>query len=166
MQFASHMTLHAWEAMGRELETLKEAKQSMEIKIARLEKLNISPPRLSSDKEDELHTEIGRLRYQNEKNKTQKAAMACKSSQKDIGIKQLQLDLDGSKEALERAESAAAGYAEVVGNRDYLQEQRRDSRINSSHLLSDSTEVKNREIQALTQQQDRLEDAVARSKEN
>lgn len=160
------VTIHTWETMGRDLEVLKEEKRLLELKIARLEKLKASPPRLSSDKEEELHTEIGRLKYQNEQNKTQKATMARTLSQKDVEIKQLQMDLDASIEALERAECAATSYTEVVGERDYLQEKRRDDMINSSRLLSDLKEVKNREIQALTQQLNDLKEAVARSKEN
>jgi hypothetical protein len=159
------VTMHAWEAMGRDLEALKEEKRALELKIARLEKLKTSPPRLSGDKEDELHTEIGHLKFQNEQNKTQKATMARTLSQKDVEIKQLQLELDTCKEALERAKNAATSHAEVVGERDYLHAQLKDDRISSSRVLSDLTEVKNHEIQSLNRQLHDLEEVVRRCKE-
>lgn len=159
------VTMHAWEAVSRGLEVLKEEKRTLELKISRLEKLKASPPRLSSDKEDELSTEIGHLKFQNEQNKTQKATMARTLSQKDVEIKQLQLDLDVCKEALERAEIAATSHAEVVGEYDYLQDRMKEDRINASCLLSDLKEVKDREIQTLTEQVHDLQDEVRRSEE-
>ncbi|KAF3045349.1 hypothetical protein E8E11_007527 [Didymella keratinophila] len=159
-----HVTMHAWEAMGRDLQVLEE-KRALELKIARLEKLKASPPRLGSDKEEELHTEIGHLKFQNEQNKTQKATMARTLSQIDVEIQQLQLDLDACKEALERAESAATSYAEVTVERDYLQTRLRDDRISASDLLSDLKEVKNREIQTLTQQLNDVQEVVRQLEE-
>lgn len=159
------ITMHAWEAMGRDVEVLKEEKRALELKIARVEKLKASSPRLGSDKEEELHTEIGHLRYQNEQNKTQKATMARTLSQKDVEIKELQLNLDTCKKVLERAESAAASYAEVVGERAYLQAQLRHDKINSSREISELTELKNHEIQALTQQLHDLQVEARRFKE-
>ena len=160
------VTTHAWEAMGRDLQVLKEEKRALELQIARLEKLKASLSRLSNDKEEELHTEIGHLKFQNEQNKTQKATMARTLSQKDVEIKQLQLDLDACKEALERAEIAVTSYAEVVGERDYLQDRMKEDRINASRLLSDLKEVKDREVQTLTQQLNDVQEVIRQLEED
>jgi predicted RNase H-like nuclease (RuvC/YqgF family) len=148
------ITMHALEAMGRDLEALKEEKQAFEVKIARLEKQQ-SPPRVN--REEELQTEIGHLKYQNEQNKTQKATMARTLSQKDVEIKQLQLNLDASREALETAVAASKV--------DHFQAQLRDYSISSSRELSELTKAKDRDIRILTQQLNDLQEVVRRSEE-
>ncbi|KAJ4368627.1 hypothetical protein N0V86_009534 [Didymella sp. IMI 355093] len=156
------IAMHAWEAMGRDLEALKQERRAFETKIARLEKQR-SPPRVN--REEELQTEIGHLKYQNEQNKTQKATMARTLSQKDVEIKQLQLNLDASRKALETAVAASKVCALVAEDRDHSQAQLRDHSISSSRKLSDLTEAKDRDIQVLAQQLNDLQEVVRRSEE-
>lgn len=157
------VTMHVWDAMGRDLEALRDEKRALEIKIARLEKQDTSPSQAVDIEKDRMETQIGKLRYQNEQNKTQKATMARTLSQKDVEIKQLQLDLDTARESLEAATGAAQAYTDVVKERDYLQAQLREDRIGSSRLLSDLTDVKDCEIQALTKELENLQEVVKRS---
>ncbi|KAF1930634.1 uncharacterized protein M421DRAFT_3666 [Didymella exigua CBS 183.55] len=141
------VAMHTWDAMGRDVKALKDEKRTLELKIARLEKQR---PPSRAYREEEFQAEIGHLKYQNEQNKTQKATMARNLSQKDVEIKQLQLDLGTTREALEAAESAAQTYANIAGERDYLHFQLSEDRISSERQLSNLAEVKTREIQALT----------------
>lgn len=160
-----HVNVRDWEAMGGDLQGLKDEKRALELRIARLEKLKAYLPRLESNKEEELQTEIGYMKYQNEQNKTQKATMGRSLSQKDVEIKQLRLDLDGCKEALERAECAATGYTEDICERDYIQDQLGDDGTTESRRLLDLNEAKDREVHALTQQLNDLREVVRRSGE-
>ncbi|KAF2622414.1 hypothetical protein BU25DRAFT_495134 [Macroventuria anomochaeta] len=157
------VTMHVWDSMGRNLEALKEEKRALETKIARLEK-----PKATSQVDDykaELETQIGKLQYQNESNKVQKATMARTLSEKDIQIKQLQLDLESARERLESAASAAKGYDDVVAERDYLQATLREDRIGNSRLLSDLTDVKKSEVETLSRKVEDLQEALRQSRD-
>ncbi|KAJ4985153.1 NCS1 nucleoside transporter [Stagonosporopsis vannaccii] len=128
------LTMHAWDAIGRDLENLKEEKRDLEIKIARLGKQKAIDP--IDDYKSELEDQIGKLRYQNESNKTQKATMARTLSEKDMQIKLLQLDLDGVRERLETTASLSKELANVAAERDHLQATLRNDRTGHSQLIS------------------------------
>ncbi|RYG56037.1 MAG: hypothetical protein EON56_04785, partial [Alphaproteobacteria bacterium] len=116
-------------------------------KLAHFEKQAFSP---SVNRDKEYQTEIGHLKYQNEQNRTQKAAMASSLSQKDIEIKQLQLALVASKDALDAAKKSAQSHANIIGERDYLQDQVREERLGRDREIAALAEAKSSEIQNLT----------------
>ena len=113
------VTMHIWDAMGKDLEALMQEKRALETKVARLEKQKVTDQ--DDDYKTELETQIGKLRYQNEIGKNQRATMARTLSEKDIQIKQLQLDLDSANERLHDAAGAAKDHATVVAEHDHLQ---------------------------------------------
>lgn len=157
------VTMHAWDAMGRDLKALKEEKRALELKLAHFEKQAFSP---SVNRDKEYQTEIGHLKYQNEQNRTQKAAMASSLSQKDIEIKQLQLALVASKDALDAAKKSAQSHANIIGERDYLQDQVREERLGRDREIAALAEAKSSEIQNLTQLLDDARESKKKSQNN
>lgn len=151
------ITLDVWDAMSRDLDELKQQKRVLENRLAQNEKQVAPHP---ENHNVELQTEIGKLKYQNEVNKTQKVTMARTLSDKDVQIKQLQLDLNWANERLETAASATNLYAEVAAERDCLQAQLKEQSLNYSSLLSDRTEAKDSKIKALSEQVDSLQKEI------
>lgn len=160
---AMRVTMHVWDAMGRDLKKLKGEKQALEIEIARMQKTNHSVSPHGGDDHNELQTKIGMLRYQNELNKTQKATMARALAEKDVQIKQLQLDVDNLREDQKTAASASTEHINVAVQRDYLQLTLKNNEISHSHRLSDLNDNKNREIESLQKRIDDLQDAIKQS---
>ena len=158
------VTMQVWDAMGRDLEALKDEKRALEVNVARLEKQKSPTPQV--EEYNDLQTQIGKLQYQNETNKIQKATMARILSEKDIQIKQLQLDLDSANERLQAAASKARDYADVVAERDYLQTALENDSVGSSRLLSDLTEVKDRNIVTFSKKVGELQEALRRSEDS
>jgi chromosome segregation ATPase len=157
------VTMQVWDAMGRDLEVLKEEKRAAEIKIAKLEEAKQTATHQVADYKDDLHTQIGKLQYQNESNKVQKATMARTLSEKDIEIKQLQLELASTKKRAETAADAARDYARVVEERHYLQDTLKNDRSDNLRQLADLTNVKNREIATLSNKIEELQEAFSRA---
>lgn len=152
------VTMHVWDSMGRDMEALKEEKRVLETKIARLGKQKVVTP--GDDYKDELETQIGKLRYQNECNKTQKSSMGRALSEKDMEIKHLKLELDHVCERLETTTGLNRDYADVAAQRDYLQAALKNDRIGNAQLISDMTGVKDRQIQTLSQTIEDLQGAL------
>ncbi|KAJ4357108.1 hypothetical protein N0V95_002764 [Ascochyta clinopodiicola] len=156
------VTKHVWDSMGRDLEELKNEKRMLETEIVRLEKQKANPHMEGSN--DEMPTQIGQLRYQNEHNKTQKATMARALSEKDIQINDLQLEISSLKESLETTVNAVKDHADIVAQLGYLQAKSRDDGISASRLLADLTDIKNREIENLSKKVDDLRGKLEVSK--
>ena len=157
------VTMHVWDAMDRDLEALKAERRALELKVARLEKAKQIAPQQAVDYNDELQTQIGKLQYQNEANKIQKATMARTLSEKDMEIKQLQLKLASVEQRAETAKNATTDYAQVVEERDYLQDTLNNDRAEGSRLLTDLTNAKNREIETLSKKIEDLQEALNRA---
>lgn len=149
---------HSWVAMGNDLDALKRENRDLKARISQIEKPTNVPT--SEDHTANLEYEIGRLRYQNEHSKTQKAIMVRTLSEKDISIKRLQMDLNTARELLKAAVSATSQYDEVVKHRDYLRTELRDKALAGSRLPSDSTEVKDQKIHELLKQVGELEKSL------
>src|SRR5690242_1622290 len=146
------VTMQVWDAMGRDLGTLKEEKRALEAKIAQLGKQKAAAPVDNSNSDLEL--QIGKLHYQNESNKTQKATMARALSEKDIQIKHLQLELDSVHERLETISSLNKEHANVAAERDYLQ------------AALKNVDSKDCEIQTLSQKIEDLQEKLRQAADN
>jgi hypothetical protein len=68
----------------------------------------------------DVGSQLGKLRYQNEVNKGQKASMGRILAQKEMDIKKQQLDIDGLSRKLEEAESKNKELSSVSGTSEYL----------------------------------------------
>ncbi|KAJ8111468.1 hypothetical protein OPT61_g5941 [Boeremia exigua] len=155
------IAMHVWDAMSRDLNALTEQRRVLETKVAQLEKENGKTQ--TFDCKTELETQIGKLQYQNESNKTQKATMARTISEKDIQIKQLQLDLDSANARFRASAHADKDYNEVVRERNYLKATLNNDKIVNSRLLSELTNSKDHEIKTLSQTVGDLQEALAQA---
>ncbi|KAH6639566.1 permease for cytosine/purines, uracil, thiamine, allantoin-domain-containing protein [Boeremia exigua] len=122
------VTKHVWDAMGRDLKACEEKNEALELKIARLEKRKVTSP--GEDYQNDLETRIGKLQYQNETNKTQMATMARTMAEKDMQIKQMQLEMFSTNRRLEDATTAAKNHVEVAAKLEYLQMTTKNGRAN------------------------------------
>lgn len=155
------VTTHVWDTMDRDMEALKDENRTLKIKVARLEKQKILPQ--VDNYKSEMETQIGKLKYQNETDKTQKATMARALSEKDSQIKQLQIELDGLNERLQMLISLSKDYADVAPDRDHLRTTFQQNGFSSSRLLSDLTNIKDQGIQTLSQRIDELREVLKKA---
>jgi hypothetical protein len=84
------VTKQTWDALGKELNTIKQQKLELESQLSILETSNA----VLRDVDHDIGVRLGKLRYQNEANKVQKAAMGRSLSEKEIKIKTQQLEID------------------------------------------------------------------------
>lgn len=157
------ITMHVWNAMGRDLQALKDDKRALETKLARVEKVKQTVAKQVTDYNDEQQTQLGRYQYQNECNKTQKATMVRTISDKDIQIKELQLEMATLKDCAQTRSYAPNNYSDIVAEKDYLQAILDKEKVNSSRALANLTDVKNLELKALSNKVDDLQKALEHS---
>jgi chromosome segregation ATPase len=84
------VTKQTWDALGKELNTTMQQKLELENQLSILEINNAA----LRDVEYDIGVRLGKLRYQNEANKAQKAAMGRSLSEKEVKIKTQQLEID------------------------------------------------------------------------
>ena len=94
------LTKHVWDSMGADLQMLTAQNRALEVKLARLQREKDSP-RVD---ENELAVQIGKLRYQNEVNRDQKASMGRSLTSQEVDIKKLQLYTDELAKKLSAAD--------------------------------------------------------------
>jgi hypothetical protein len=81
---------HVWGSMSNQLDALQIENSKLKKKHEDFQYLNES----RQEKEQEMEVRLGKLRYQNEANRDQKAAMGRALKQKDMEIKKQQLEID------------------------------------------------------------------------
>jgi hypothetical protein len=84
------VTKQTWDALGKELNTIKKQKLELETQLSALETSNA----VLRNVEHDIGVRLGQLKYQNEANKAQKAAMGRSLSEKEVKIKKQQLEID------------------------------------------------------------------------
>ena len=156
------MSVPVWDDMWTKLKMVEREKQALETQIAKTKKQAKS--RFDNDQVD-LQTEIGKLKYQNEVSKTQKASMAQALSGKDSRVEQLQLELGNANERLQAALGAAVIPTKILQERDYFRTESKGARLDNSHDLA-KTESKDVKIQELSEQVDKLQEALHQAANN
>ena len=107
---------HVWDSMGADLQTLMVQKRGLE---DRLTKLEYGSESLRSDKHD-IGTQIGKLRYQIEVNKDQKALMGRSLALQEAEIKKLRLDNEDLAKKLSGAECELKKLGGIRGRPSWL----------------------------------------------
>ncbi|KAF3003119.1 hypothetical protein E8E13_008356 [Curvularia kusanoi] len=154
------LTMPVYDSMCNDVKTLKQEKRNLEAKLAQFDG-QVKPGCDNNHAElIQLQTEIGRLEYQNDANKKQKANMARSLSEKDTQIKELQLKLDDVDERLKVALTEADKYAKLVEERNYLQSELKEARLDNSRESSALADSKAVEIQELAGQVEELQRAL------
>jgi hypothetical protein len=110
------VTKQVWDNMGKSLDAVKKQKQELEEKLAVLEREAEALRNVDHD----VGSQLGKLRYQNEVNKGQKASMGRILAQKEMDIKKQQLDIHELSRKLEEAESKNKELSSVSGTSEYL----------------------------------------------
>lgn len=159
----ARMSVPIWDDMCRTLETAEREKKALKAQLAKTEKQAKS--RLD-DMLADLQTEVGKLKFQNEVSKTQKASMAQTLSHMNTRAEQLQLDLDSTNERLRAALSAAANHTKILEERDYFETELREIRLDNSRGPSAMTEIQDEKIQELSEKADKLQKALRQAVNN
>lgn len=105
------LTKHVWDTMGADLESLMVQKRALEDKLAKLERNSESLCRNEGD----IGTQIGKLRFQNEANRDQKASMGRSLALQEMEIKKLQLENVDLAKKLSEAEYRIKGARGIIG---------------------------------------------------
>jgi hypothetical protein len=110
------VTKQIWDNMGKSLDAVKKQKQELEEKLAVLERETEALRNVDHD----VGSQLGKLRYQNEANNGQKANMGRDLAQKEMEIKEQQLDIDELSSKLEEADCKLRELSSVSGTSEYL----------------------------------------------
>lgn len=105
-----------WDDMGKQLDLLMKQKRDLETELANLRRGH----QKLLDEDQDTDAQIGKLRYQNEANREQKAAMGRSLSHKDVEIKKQQLDIQNLNETIIELKSALAECAKIRGEAEWL----------------------------------------------
>jgi chromosome segregation ATPase len=106
------VTKQNWESLGKELNTIKKQKLELESQLSTLETNNA----VLRDVDHDISVRLGKLKYQNEANKAQKAAMGRSLSEKEIKIKTQQLEIDELKGHIKTTENALSAKDHELEN--------------------------------------------------
>jgi hypothetical protein len=110
------VTKGVWKSMGDELSLLMKQKRQLEGKLAGLERDN----QAHLEEDHDVNTQLGKLRYQNEVNRDQKAAMGRLLAQKDVEIRQQELDIDNLRKRIVELEAEVQQCGKVIGESEQL----------------------------------------------
>ncbi|CAN9265986.1 unnamed protein product [Alternaria alternata] len=106
------VTKQNWESLGKELNTIKKQKLELESQLSTLETNNA----VLRDVDHDISVRLGKLKYQNEANKAQKAAMGRSLSEKEIKIRTQQLEIDELKGHIKTIENALSAKDHELEN--------------------------------------------------
>lgn len=120
---AVRVTKAVWEDMGKQLDLLMEQKRNLEGELAKVRR---NHKRLL-DEDHDADVRVGKLRYQNEANREQKANMCRSLAQKDVEIKKQQLDIDDLNRTIMDLKSELAECAKIRGEAEWLRATIKDS---------------------------------------
>jgi cell division protein FtsB len=110
------VTKEIWEELGKEMDLLKKQKRQLERQLAIMEHEHNA----HLDEDHDVDMQIGKLRYQNEANRDQKASMGRALSQKDVEIKRQQLDIDNLNKKIVDLEAEIIQCGQIRGEVDLL----------------------------------------------
>lgn len=113
---AVRVTKAVWKDMGDQLELLMRQNRELEAELASLRR---GHQRLM-DEDHDAEARVGKLRYQNEANREQKASMGRSLAQKDVEIKKQQLDIDNMNKRIMELQAELAECAKIKGEVEFL----------------------------------------------
>jgi hypothetical protein len=95
------VTKAVWKAMGDDLSSLMEDKRQLEKRLTSLQSDHVA----HFDEDHDVGVQLGKLRYQNEVDRDQRAVMGKSLAQKEIEMKKQQLDVDHLSKRIVELES-------------------------------------------------------------
>jgi hypothetical protein len=110
------VTKTVWHSMGNTLDLLTKQKRQLESQVATLK----SKQQILLDESHGVGLQLGKLRYQNEANRDQKAAMGRSLAQKDVEIRQQQLDMDNMNKRIAELEAEVKQCGKMIGEAEWL----------------------------------------------
>lgn len=110
------LTKEVWKSMNNGLSTLSKEKHDLEERLASAE----CDHQLLRDEGNDVSAQIGKLRYQNQANRDQKATMSRALSEKDIEIKIQQLEIVNLGKKIVGLEAEIHRFGKLVGNAEWL----------------------------------------------
>lgn len=163
------VTTEVWDAMNNDLTSMSRKKRALEERLASLE-------RDHQDLRDEDHdaeTQIGRLRYQNEVNRDQKAEMGRSLARDGVKIMEQQLEIDNLGNKITDLEAEIHRRGKLIGEAQWLRTTVKDCKAAHARdleekaflvqQLEDTIERLTRERDAATQAQVYAGDHVTRA---
>jgi chromosome segregation ATPase len=116
-----------------EVDLLKKGKGELQMQLASLRKAH----RAHLDTDHDVSAQLGKLKYQNEVNRDQKAAMGREIAQRDVMIKELRLDVDDLNNRIAELEIKLDQRTRVNGEAEYLRSTIREN--DASHARDAET---------------------------
>jgi hypothetical protein len=110
------VTEAVWKTMGDNLSLLMEEKQQLEMKVAGLQRDH----QAHFNENHDVGTQLDKLRYQNEANRGQKASMGRSLAQKDMEIKQQQLEIESLNNKITELDTQVERCGKVIGEAELL----------------------------------------------
>jgi DNA repair exonuclease SbcCD ATPase subunit len=141
------LTKDVWESMGNELSTLSKEKRDLEQRLASAERNQ----QALRDEDHDIGAQIGKLRYQNEANREQKATMGRALAEKDVEIKTQQLEIDRHGKKIIDLETEIHRLGKMVGDAERLRTTINDNEAAHARDLETKTT-------AIERLEERLED--------
>lgn len=120
---AVRVTKAVWADMGKQFDSLMKQKRDLEEEVASLRRVH----QRFLDEDHDADARAGKLRYQNEANREQKASMGRSLTQKDVEIKKQQLDIDNLNRTIVELHTELAECAKIRGEADWLRATIKDS---------------------------------------
>jgi hypothetical protein len=158
------ITMKVWDTLNMDAKNLRDKNRDLEAKLVQTLKTQQQAMHHDGDCKEELMAQKGKLEYQNEHNKVQKATMARSLTEKDLQIKQMQLDIDNLKERLETTTTAAKKeFIDLVKERDYLQATLKNNTKAHGQIAADSIVNTNGEVERLEAEVNSLQEALRTS---
>jgi hypothetical protein len=131
------LTKGVWDAMNHDLQTLKTQKRDLETDIASLRRQYEAL--LNQDHDDGAR--LGKLVYQNEANRDQKATMGRTLAQKDVVIKKQQLDLEELTRQVAELETNLEKCSRAAAEAEWLRSTLRKSDDAHAHDMATQAKI-------------------------
>jgi hypothetical protein len=128
------VTKEIWESMGKEVDTLKKQKRHMENQLVSIQRQHNA----HLDEPHDVGMQLGKLRYQNEANRDQKASMGRALAQKDVEIKKSQLDIDILRKKIVDLEAEINQCGQIRGEAELLRTTLKDKNATHTRELETS----------------------------
>jgi DNA repair exonuclease SbcCD ATPase subunit len=144
------VTKDVWNSLGKDMDLLKRQKRELEQQLLDLQRNH----RMRLDEDHDVSAQLGKLKYQNEVNRDQKAEMGRSLAQRDVKIKEQELDILNLRQKLSDLEAEIHEYSGFKGEAEYLR---------SAIKESDTAHERDTQAQASTMRQ--LEMSIERLSE-
>jgi outer membrane murein-binding lipoprotein Lpp len=110
------VTKDVWNSLGKDMDLLKRQKRELEQQLLDLHKDH----HVRLEEDHNVSAQLGKLKYQNEVSRDQKAEMGRSLVQRDVKIKEQELDILNLHQKLSKLEAEINEYGRFKGEAEYL----------------------------------------------